>query len=341
MTTTEHDLEIELDPKPVHDRPLLEVMGLTKHFTVGRGRTRAVVRAVDGLDLTIRRGDTVGIVGESGCGKTTTGRVLAGLESPTGGEIVVDGRQRVDESTRASRRDLRSLRRRIQMIFQDPLASLDPRIPVGESIVEALATQKIGTPQERRARAVALLQRVGLSAAMADRYPAEFSGGQRQRIGIARALAVGPDLVIADEPTSALDVSVRAQVVNLMRDLRDDLGVAFLFISHDMATVRYLCDEVVVMYLGRVMERAPREALFGEPKHPYTQALLAAVPVPDPVREAQRERVVLSGDLPSPVAPPPGCRFSTRCPLATDLCRTNEPELTPLPGGRAAACHYV
>jgi oligopeptide transport system ATP-binding protein len=330
---------------PVHDRPLLEVYGLQKYFPISGGsfgrKGNGVVKAVDGLDFTLRRGSMLGVVGESGCGKSTTGRVLAGLERMTGGEIVFDGKQRVDREGVAGRKDLAALRRRVQMIFQDPLASLDPRMTVGASIAEPLAAQKIGTPAERKARVATLLQRVGLAPEMAERYPVQFSGGQRQRIGIARALAIGPDLVIADEPTSALDVSVRAQVVNLMKDLRDDLGLAFIFISHDMATVRYLCDEVLVMYLGRVMERGSRDDIFSNPHHPYTKALLSAVPEPDPVRESQREQIMLSGDLPSPANPPAGCRFSTRCPRATELCHIEAPEITEPSPGHYVACHYA
>jgi oligopeptide/dipeptide ABC transporter ATP-binding protein len=329
--------------KPVHDRPLLEVYGLQKHFPIkgGLGKGKKVVKAVDGLDFTVKRGAMLGVVGESGCGKSTTGRVLAGLETMTGGEIVFDGTQRVDSLGRAGRRDLAALRRRVQMIFQDPLASLDPRMTVGESIAEPLAAQGLGTAAERKARVASLLQRVGLAPEMADRFPIQFSGGQRQRIGIARALAIGPDLVIADEPTSALDVSVRAQVVNLMKDLQADLGLAFIFISHDMATVRYLCDEVLVMYLGRVMERGSRDDIFSNPMHPYTRALLSAVPEPDPVRESKREQILLSGDLPSPANPPAGCRFSTRCPMATDLCRSTAPDITMPTPGHFVACHYA
>ena len=328
---------------PVHGAALLEVYGLQKHFPVkgGFGKAKKLVKAVDGIDLTIRRGAMLGVVGESGCGKSTTGRVLAGLETMTGGEIVFIGKQRVDRQGRAGRKDLAALRRRVQMIFQDPLASLDPRMTVGESIAEPLAAQGLGTATERKARVASLLGRVGLTPEMADRFPIQFSGGQRQRIGIARALAVGPDLVIADEPTSALDVSVRAQVVNLMKELQADLGLAFIFISHDMATVRYLCDDVLVMYLGRVMERGSRDDIFSNPLHPYTKALLSAVPEPDPVRESQREQILLSGDLPSPANPPAGCRFSTRCPIATDLCRRTSPESIEATPGHFVACHYA
>ncbi len=341
MTSTLPDLEA---PRPPHDRALLEMLDVTKHFEVrGQGlrRNRPVVRAVEDVSFTVRRGQVLGVVGESGCGKSTTGRLIAGLETATAGSIVFDGREvRPGKENRTSRRELRDLRRRVQMVFQDPLASLDPRMTVGASIAEPLTVQRLGTAAERRERVADLLTRVGLAPDMAGRFPAQFSGGQRQRIGIARALAIGPDLIVADEPTSALDVSVRAQVVNLLQDLQRDTGVALLFISHDMSTIRYLCDDVVVMYLGKVMEVAPKDEIFNQPRHPYTQALLSAVPIPEPEQESKREQILLSGERPSVTNPPPGCRFSTRCPMATDRCRTQEPVLREV-GQAKVACHYA
>lgn len=334
-------------PRPGADTPLLQVRGLKKHFASGGGlfsRKKRLVRAVDGVDITLNRGETLGLVGESGCGKTTTGRVLVRLEEPTAGQILLDG---VDYMKNLGVRSLRSsaglqaYRRRVQMVFQDPLASLDPKMSVGASIAEPLTVQRIGTRGERQERVSLLLSQVGLEPRMARRYPSEFSGGQRQRIGIARALAVNPDIIIADEPTSALDVSVRAQVVNLLSDLQAELDVAFIFISHDMSTVRFISDHIAVMYLGKLMETAPAEDLFARPQHPYTQALLSAIPIPDPVREQERVPLLLEGDLPSPANPPAGCRFSTRCPLVQDICREVPPPLEEKSPGHQVACHLV
>ena len=323
--------------------PVLEVRGLKKHFRMKtRGlpiRPDKVVRAVDGVDLVLHRGETLGVVGESGCGKTTTGRVLVGLEEPTEGTVALDG---IDYFARGrGKNGLRAYRRRVQMVFQDPLASLDPKMPIGASIAEPLTVQRIGSPQERRDRVEELMSQVGLSADMIGRYPAQFSGGQRQRIGIARALAVKPDVIVADEPTSALDVSVRAQVVNLLSDLQDDLGLGLVFISHDMSTVRFISDRIAVMYLGKIMETASSEKLFADPKHPYTKALLSAIPIPDPVRERERRVQLLQGDLPSPANPPSGCPFRTRCPHVTDRCIHEMPRLQEKAEDHRAACHHV
>ncbi len=314
---------------------LLEVEGLTVHFPVGRGRHQRLVRAVDGIDLTLERGQTLGLVGESGCGKTTTGLAILRLVEPTAGRVVFDG----TDVRSLSRRDLRSWRRRAAMIFQDPYASLDPRLPVGESIGEALDIHGLHQgKQARRARIGDLLERCGLAAATADRYPHEFSGGQRQRIGIARAIACEPDFIVCDEPIAALDVSIQAQVMNLLNELQQDLGLTYLFIAHDLAAVQHVCDRIAVMYLGRIVEESERLELYQHPQHPYTQALLSAIPIPDPVRERKRERIRLQGDVPSPIDPPSGCRFRTRCREVFDACDHIDPALQPVGDDHLAAC---
>ncbi len=325
------------------DEVLVRARALEVHFPGRSGgllrRRTGAVRAVDGVDLDVRRGETLGLVGESGCGKSTLGNALLRLVEPTGGRVEFDG---VDV-TAADARVLRGLRRRAVMIFQDPFASLDPRRTVGQTVSEPLEVHDLHPGRaERRRRVGDLLEMVGLHAAVADRYPHEFSGGQRQRIGIARALAGEPDFVICDEAIASLDVSVQAQVVNLLRRLQRELGLTYLFISHDVAAVRHVSDRIAVMYLGRVVEVGPARQVAREPQHPYTEALLSAVPIPQPARERLRQRIVLTGDVPSSAAIPSGCRFHTRCPRAFGPCPDVDPALQPIQGAaalRAAACH--
>jgi oligopeptide/dipeptide ABC transporter ATP-binding protein len=319
--------------------PLLEVQKLQVHFPVKPGvlaRARGRIRAVDGVSFTVEAGEAVGLVGESGCGKTTLGRAVLRLVEPTGGRVVFAG----TDLTPLNRRELRPWRRQFQMIFQDPFSSLNPRMTVGESLGEALDIHRLAPERAtRRARIAELLRRVGLDPAGADRYPHEFSGGQRQRLGIARALAVEPRLLVCDEPVSALDVSVQAQIINLLSDLQRARGLACLFISHDLAVVEHLCQRILVMYLGRVVESGVARELCRAPRHPYTQALLSAVPVVDP--DAKRQRIVLGGDVPSPLDPPTGCPFHPRCPVAEARCRTERPALRQLDDGRQVACHLA
>ncbi len=318
--------------------PLLEVRHLVKHFPVGGGflgRGAGLVRAVDDVSFAIRRGETLGLVGESGCGKTTTGRAILQLERPTSGQVLFEGR----DLTTLDEVELRDMRRRMQVIFQDPYSSLNPRMTVGQMLAEPLAVHGIvREPAARAARVHDLLGRVGLLPQHAFRYPHELSGGQRQRVGIARALAMEPTLIVCDEPVSALDVSIQAQIINLLEDLQRELGLTYLFIAHDLAVVRHISDRIVVMYLGKIVEIAGRRALYEDPQHPYTKALLAAVPIPDPELEARRVRVVLGGEVPSPLRPPPGCVFHPRCPVAIDRCREAVPELREVKPGHRAAC---
>ncbi len=323
-------------------KPLLEVRGLQMHFPISEGmimrRQIGEVKAVDGVDLTIGRGETLGLVGESGCGKTTMGRCILRLEKPTAGQIVYDG---VDIA-KLGRRDLVALRRRIQVIFQDPYSSLNPRMKIGSIIGEPMRVHGIvPDAHHRRDRVAELLSICGLNPNFADRYPHEMSGGQRQRVGIARALSLNPEFIVCDEAVSALDVSIQAQIINLLEDLRDRLNLTYLFIAHDLSVVRHLCQRVAVMYLGRVVELAECDELFDNPLHPYTQALLAAVPVPDPDVEATREFRPVQGEVPSPINPPPGCVFHPRCPLAIDRCRQVRPGLRELRPSHWAACDVV
>jgi oligopeptide/dipeptide ABC transporter ATP-binding protein len=320
--------------------PLLDVDGLSVEFKVSARDWRAtsqVLRAVDRVSFDLERGETLALVGESGCGKTTVGRTLLRLYEPSEGTIRFDG---VDLAS-LSGGGLKDFRRRAQMIFQDPYASLNPRMKVEEIVAEPLRVHGLGSKAERRVRVRELLGLVGLPEAAAQRFPHSFSGGQRQRIGIARALALEPDFIVCDEPVSALDVSVQAQVINLLKDIQSELGLTLLFISHDLAVVRHAATRVAVMYLGRICELGPRDAIFENPRHPYTQSLLSAVPIPDPPLERSRARTVLSGDVPSPISPPSGCRFNTRCPYAMDVCRQVEPRLRPTSGGDVVACHLV
>jgi len=315
---------------------LLEARGLRRHYPIGRGlwlgRRGRLLRAVDGVDLEVRRGETLAVVGESGCGKSTLARLLLRLERPDAGTLRLDG---IDLASLPERR-LRPLRRRLQIVFQDPYASLNPRLSVAALVAEPLLVHGQGGAAERRARVGELLALVGLRPALADRFPHELSGGQRQRVAIARALATGPELLVADEPISALDVSVQAQVLNLLADLRARLGLALVLVTHDLAVVRHMADRVAVMYLGKIVERAPAEALLSAPRHPYSRALLAAVPRPDPARAGSRR--ILEGELPSPVDPPSGCRFRTRCPFAVAECARLEPPLEETVPGHAVAC---
>jgi oligopeptide transport system ATP-binding protein len=320
---------------------LLEVRDLVKHFPIGGGmftKPVGVVRAIDGVSFTIRKGETLGLVGESGCGKTTTGRCILQLEQATSGSVVFEGIDMVSLDAA----ELRAVRRRVQVIFQDPYSSLNPRMTIGQILAEPLKVHGIVKEAGARADRVSeLLTQVGLLPQHAGRYPHQLSGGQRQRVGIARALAMEPSLIICDEPVSALDVSIQAQIINLLEDLQARLGLTYLFIAHDLSVVRHISDRVAVMYLGKLVELADRKAIYDEPLHPYTRALLSAVPIPDPKVEAKRERTVLRGEVPSPLNPPSGCVFHPRCPIAVDRCSAEVPALREIRPGHWAACHLA
>jgi oligopeptide transport system ATP-binding protein len=321
------------------EAPLLDVQNLVMHFPLTQGiifqRKVGAVQAVDGVSFSVKKGETLGLVGESGCGKSTTGRAILQLYKPTSGNVIFDGL----DLTKLDSTRMRRMRRHLQMIFQDPYASLNPRMTVGNIVSEPMQIHKLVPKGQRTQRVQELLQTVGLNPYFANRYPHEFSGGQRQRIGIARALAANPDFIVCDEPVSALDVSIQAQIVNLLEDLQDQFGLTYLFIAHDLSVVRHISDRVAVMYLGKIVELADRNELYDNPLHPYTKALLSAVPIPDPVIEKRRERIILTGDVPSPINPPTGCHFHTRCPYVMDVCKKVDPLFAEQDPGHFVACH--
>jgi oligopeptide/dipeptide ABC transporter ATP-binding protein len=321
-------------------QPLLEVEGLQKYFPVTRGiifqKQVGAVKAVDGLSFSVNKGETLGLVGETGCGKSTTGRLLTRLLEPSAGRILFDGK----DITHLSRSDMRPLRKDVQIIFQDPYSSLNPRHTIGTIVGAPFRLQKVQTDNGIKKAVQDLLALVGLNPEHYNRYPHEFSGGQRQRVGIARALALRPKLIVCDEPVSALDVSIQAQVINLLDDLQSEFDLTYVFIAHDLSVVRHISDRVAVMYLGKIVEIGDRISLYEHPMHPYTHALLSAVPVPDPIKESQRERILLTGDVPSPLNPPPACRFHTRCWKAQAICKQVEPPLVELQPGHEVACHF-
>jgi peptide/nickel transport system ATP-binding protein len=329
------------DARSAGRQPLVKLVGVKKHFPITQGvifqKKMGFVHAVDGIDLEVYPGETVGLVGETGCGKSTTARLIMKLMETTEGQIIFDGQ----DITHLSRRDMRPIRREMQMIFQDPYASLNPRKTVGSIIADPLRIHDTVPKNQTKSAVQALMERVGLNPEHYNRYPHEFSGGQRQRIGLARALGLRPKLIVADEPVSALDVSIQAQVLNLLEDLQDEFNLTYLFIAHDLSVVKHMSDRVAVMYLGKIVEMGPGETLYENPKHPYTGALLSAVPIADPLLAAERKRIILEGDVPSPIDPPSGCRFHPRCPNAQfPKCSTDEPLLEPRRPGQIAACHF-
>ncbi|TGE32355.1 dipeptide ABC transporter ATP-binding protein [Desulfosporosinus sp. Sb-LF] len=324
----------------VREEYILEINNLVKHFPLDGGlfsKKQQVVQAVNGISFKVKRGETLGIVGESGCGKSTAGRSIIRLYEPTAGQIIFEGK----DVTKAKGNDLMELRRNMQMIFQDPYASLNPRMTVGDIVAEALDIHKLAKGQQRTNRIFELLKIVGLNPEHANRFPHEFSGGQRQRIGIARALAVNPSLIICDEPISALDVSIQAQVVNMLEELQEKLGLTYLFIAHDLSMVKYISHRIAVMYLGRIVELTSSNDLYINPMHPYTQGLLSAIPIPDPIVEGKRQRIVPTGSVPSPIDPPSGCYFRTRCPHAIAVCAEEAPVLKDMGNNHLVACHLV
>lgn len=321
---------------------LVEVQHLQQYFPAGgRGKHKKFVQAVDDVSFFINKGETLGLVGESGCGKTTVGRTLLRLYEPTDGKIIYDGKVIFDKENKVAVNML-PFRRKMQMVFQDPYASLDPRMTIGDIVGEPIDIHHLAANKaERREKIISLLERVGLNSEHANRYPHEFSGGQRQRIGIARALAIEPEFIVCDEPISALDVSIQSQIINLLHDLQQQLGLTFLFIAHDLNIVKYISDRIAVMYLGNVVELASSDDLYAHTLHPYSKALLSAVPIPDPSAEAQKHRQILSGDVPSPINTPKGCNFAGRCPVACDKCRESKPQLREIRPGHFCACHLV
>jgi oligopeptide transport system ATP-binding protein len=339
MAQNELSATLQTQTAPAAD-DLVVVRNLKKYFPIRRGVFQRVVghvQAVDSISFTVKRGETLGLVGESGCGKSTTGKAILQLDRPTAGEVVLDGTDLVQ----LKGEKLRLMRRKMQIIFQDPFASLNPRMNVGQIVGEPLEVHGVAKGKEKEERVKDLLRVVGLNPQFMARFPHEFSGGQRQRIGIARALALNPSFIVCDEPIAALDVSIQAQVVNLLKDLQAKFGLTYLFIAHDLSMVRHISDRVAVMYLGRIVEIADWQAIYDDPKHPYTQALLSAIPIPDPVIEAKRKRIILEGDVPSAANPPAGCRFNTRCSVRQERCYSDDPQLREVSPGHWAACHFA
>jgi oligopeptide transport system ATP-binding protein len=336
--TVDDGVESDKKSKGIDYKPLLLVNNIKKYFPIKNSLFSRSnwVKAVDDVSFTVGSGETIGIVGESGCGKSTLGRTILRLQNPTSGKIIYNGQ----DITHLNEQELRSVRRELQIVFQDPYASLNPKFTIKDIVGEPLRVHGEGNKRERRERVQELLEKVGLQPHHKDKYPHEFSGGQRQRIGIARALALNPKLIVCDEPVSALDVSIQSQVINLFQDLQDEFNLTYLFISHDLSVVRHISDRVAVMYLGKIVEIGNTEEIYSQPAHPYTQSLLSAIPIPNPVEHRKRKRIILQGDVPNPSNPPSGCRFHTRCPLATDLCKDKEPTFDEIQEERWVACHY-